>query len=148
MNDNNKTAWSVARIDVLQKGDSLVCEESGWRIDCVDDLVNPTKKVYYVIHEGVRKVKKVRSDALVTWLIAKGVPTTLKYVPDDAINYLHKHYNDKFLGVRLLPTVSYIDETESGIIPAFFANLTKIRNTMYNRFTFLIQEGQWSKSDE
>lgn len=148
----DKFDWSGSKINMLQKGDSLVCDESHWRIDCLDDLVNSTKKVYYVSHYNIKKVKKVRVDALVAWLISKNVPNTLEYVQDGAIGHLKKHYEDYFLGIDHTTHISYIDEddddTGTSVLDTMLSNLTKIHYLVYNKHTFIIQKGQIGFTDD
>lgn len=120
MNNYDNTRWYGNLRNLLQHritnlfiGDALVCEETGWRVDCGEDAKRLGERQFVISHQGEELARRKRISSTVDYLVGKGAPHTLEFVPEGAMHLIQLERLDGIDLLGYLPTVDKeVDEAK------------------------------------
>lgn len=128
------------RVSKLLIGDSLVCQVTGWRVDCLEDMSRPGERQFVMSCHGEELARRKRPESAVDYLIMKDAPLTLEYVCEGAKHLLSSNESNHGDLIGFLPRVDVtIERSQRHVFSNFFANTRK-----GDSLRFVIQQNQAS----
>ena len=111
MSDSTKWYTDVRRllrhrINRLLIGDALICEETGWRVDCGEDKKRLGERQFIILRDNEELARRKRIESTVDFLVTRDAPETLEYVPQGA---MHLFVPDRLDNIELLGYLPSID---------------------------------------
>lgn len=91
------------RVAQLYIGDSLVCDTTNWRVDCIEDENRLGDRLFIVTKNGEEMVRRKRVDSIVEFLSRNEAPETLEYVSEGALHLMKPRRLDNIELLGFLP---------------------------------------------
>lgn len=125
----------LLRVKKLSFSDALICENTGWRVDCIPDEYN--QKLYVLMLHDEIIVQRKRIDSIIAQLISNDVPDTLEYVMGGAISDQNVRNTDQpFIGQdrQLYIDVSQMEHIQLPMynVRVLFSARQKLRKSLYD----------------
>lgn len=93
------------RISSLLIGDALVCDETGWRVDCGEDAKRLGERQFIISCQGDELAKRKRIESTVDFLVRHDAPKSMVYVFEGAKHLLQLGRLDDIDLLGYLPSV-------------------------------------------
>lgn len=100
------------RINNLLIGDALICEETGWRVDCGEDVKRLGERQFIISHRGEELARRKRIQSTVDFLVTRKAPRTLEYVSEGAKHLLVPERLDDIELLGYLPSLDKEVDTD------------------------------------
>lgn len=93
------------RIANLLIGDALICESTGWRVDCGEDVKRLGERQFIISCRGEELARRKRIESTVDFLVGRKAPATMEYVYQGASHLLETERLDDIELLGYLPSI-------------------------------------------